>query len=226
MFGTFFSALTPAFADEQIPLSQRIVVVDAGHGGPDSGARGVNSIHEKDITLAVSRKLADLLRESGAIVIETRQVDTDLSTDLDKQLRKRHRGDLKGRLGIARKTRIDAFISVHCNAGPSPEWRGAQVLYLEGNEDAKKLAEITQDTFKDELLPTKREIESNRTLYLLKRIEGPAILAEIGFVTNPDEAAHMIRHEYQAKIASALYVSLLKYFDEEGHVDVTPSENP
>jgi N-acetylmuramoyl-L-alanine amidase len=201
---------------EQAPLTgTRLVVVDAGHGGPDSGARGVNQIHEKEITLAVARRLAELLRESGTIVIETREADYDLSTEHDKQIRNRHRGDLKRRLEIARKKHIDAFVSIHCNAGPAPDWRGAQVLYLEGNEEAKRLAEITQTTLRENLLPTKREIEANRSLYLLKRVDGPAILAEVGFVTNPDEAAHMVKPGYQKQIAFALYVSLLEYFNEQ-----------
>jgi N-acetylmuramoyl-L-alanine amidase len=216
MFCVVFTGVDQASAKEQVPASRKIIVVDAGHGGPDSGARGVNGIYEKGITLAVSNQLALLLRESGAIVIVTRENDTDLSTELDKQLRKRHLGDLKGRLGVARRAHIDAFVSVHCNAGPSPDWRGAQVIYQDGNEEGKRLAQITQDTFKGNLLPSKRQIDSSRTLYLLKRIEGPAILAEIGFVTNPDEAVEMTRPEYQRQIAFALYASLLKYFDEQG----------
>ncbi len=215
IFASIPLSVQPAFAKERSISASKVIVVDAGHGGPDSGARGVNNIFEKEITLAVARKLAGLLRQSGAIVIETRSDDIDLSTELDKQLKRRHRGDLKGRLGIARKANIDAFVSVHCNAGPSPEWRGAQVLYLEGNQEGEELAKITQSSFRENLLPTKRGIESNRTLYLLKRIKGPAILAEIGFVTNPEEAAQMIKSKYQAQVAFSLYISLIRYFDEQ-----------
>lgn len=195
-------------------LSGKVIVLDAGHGGSDSGARGWQGMQEKDVTLPVVIKLANYLHEAGATVVTTRDTDRDLATDIDRQHHRRHLGDLKGRLTVVRQQNIDAFVSIHCNAAPSDDWRGAQVLYLRHNEEAKKLATIMQETFHSNLLPTNRSIQSNRTLYLLKRVKGPTVLAEIGFITNPDEASWLKKDSYQDKVALSMYVALTKYFSD------------
>ncbi|MFB5192234.1 N-acetylmuramoyl-L-alanine amidase [Alicyclobacillus fastidiosus] len=206
-------------------LAGKVIVIDAGHGGHDSGARGVDDVHEKEITLAVAKRLTTYLHEAGATVITTRFTDTDLATDEDRRNRRRHMGDLRGRLSIVRNQSIDAFVSIHCNAAPSPNWHGAQVLYLKDNDHAKQLATVMQETFHDTLLPTKRSIQSNETLYLLKRIKGPSVLAEIGFITNPNEASWLQRPAYQEKVALAMYVSLHRYYDEVSSGKVPDSDS-
>jgi N-acetylmuramoyl-L-alanine amidase len=194
-------------------LAGKTIVVDAGHGGSDSGARGVSSVQEKKITLAVAHKLTNYLHEAGATVVMTRSTDKDLATEDDRMRKRRHMGDLKGRLDVVTKQPIDAFVSVHCNAAPSPAWHGAQVLYLRTNDDGKQLATLMQQAFQQTLLSTKRSIQSNQTLYLLKRIEGPAVLAEIGFITNPEEAHWLQKESYQDKVALTMYVALNRYFE-------------
>ncbi|WAH37422.1 N-acetylmuramoyl-L-alanine amidase [Alicyclobacillus dauci] len=195
-------------------LYGRTIVVDAGHGGRDSGARGIGGVQEKDINLSVAQALVRYLHEAGATVITTRTTDTDLATESDRLQKRRHLGDLKGRLGVVREQPIDAFVSIHCNAAPSPDWCGAQVLYLHKNDDGQRLAKTMQETFQETLLPTRRSIQSNRTLYLLKRVKGPTILAEIGFITNPTEASWLQRPVYQDKVAFAMYLALTRYFNE------------
>lgn len=195
-------------------LAGKVIVLDAGHGGRDSGARGWQGIQEKDITLPVVIKLANYLHEAGATVVTTRDTDRDLATDADRKRHRRHLGDLKGRLSVARQQQVDAFVSIHCNAAPSEAWRGAHVLYFRNNDEAKKLATIMQDSFRSNLLPTKRSIQPDRALYLLKRIKGPTVLAEIGFITNPDEASWLKKADYQDKVALSMYVALTKFFSE------------
>lgn len=193
----------------------KCVVLDAGHGGPDSGARGVDALYEKHVTLAVARYLKTYLQQSGAIVIMTRSGDHDLATESDRAIRQRHRGDLKGRLSVSKQINADAFVSIHCNAVPSPTWRGAQTLYLKGNDEGKALASLMQASFRMLLLPTDRQIQSNTSLFLLKRIHGPTVLAEIGFVTNPEEAAALRTVRYQREVAFAMYCALQAYFSRE-----------
>lgn len=194
-------------------LFGKTIVVDAGHGGRDSGARGINDLQEKDITLKIALRLTRYLQEAGATVVMTRVTDTDLATESDRLRKRRHLGDLKGRMNVVRKQPVDAFVSVHCNAAPSPDWHGAQVLYLRDNDDAKRLATLMQQSFQENLLPTKRSIQSNRTLYLLKRVKGPAVLAEIGFITSPQEASSLRTPAYQDKAALAMYAALIRYFE-------------
>lgn len=206
-------------------LTGKTIVVDAGHGGVDSGARGILGMQEKDITLSVAAMLMNDLHQAGAKVVMTRHGDTDLATDADRKERRRHMGDLRGRLGIVRKQHIDAFVSVHCNAAPSSSWRGAQVLYLRDNEEAKALANIMQKAFARDLLPTNRSIQSNKTLYLLKRVDGPSVLAEIGFITNPAEAQSLKTKSYQEKIAYSMYTALVEYFSDPKHAQGDASGN-
>jgi N-acetylmuramoyl-L-alanine amidase len=200
-------------------LVGRTIVIDAGHGGPDGGAEGVNGQLEKTVTLAVALKVAEFLREAGADVHLTRTNDDDFASDEDTARRRRHQSDLRNRTRFVQSHDPDAFVSIHCNSAPSPAWRGAQTIYMEGNEEGERLAEIMQDHFRQQLLPTRREAEDMSTLYLLKRIEGPAVLAEIGFLSNPEEAAHLVQSAYQEAVALAIYTALLEYFG-------TPADQP
>lgn len=86
------------------------------------------------------------------------------------------------------------------------------MIYMQGNEEAKALAELMQTHFKSHLLPTKRSSDDMNTLYLLKRIPGPAVLAEVGFISNPTEAAHLQTSAYQQQVAFTMYLSLMEYF--------------
>lgn len=196
------------------PLFRKTILLDAGHGGPDSGARGDKEIQEKHITLSVTMRLVRYLQEAGAVVITTRNMDKDLATDSDRVNRRRHLGDLRGRWKVAQRQPIDAMVSIHCNAASSPSWRGAETLYYDGNEEGEKLAHLMQQSFSSNVLPTRRSIQSNRNLYLLKRVEGPTVLAEIGFITNPEEAHYLQTGKYQDRVALAMYVALTKYFAE------------
>jgi N-acetylmuramoyl-L-alanine amidase len=193
-------------------LLGRTIVVDAGHGGPDGGARGVGDIEEKSITLPVSLELVKLLQEAGAHVVCTRETDDDLASEVDKVRKERHRGDLRNRLRVVRHQPVDAFVSIHCNAAHNSSWRGAQVLYLRNHDSSKILATEMQASYKALLLPTSREIQSNATLYLLKRIQSPAVLAEIGFVSNPEEMSALKTKAYQHRVAFASYLALVQYF--------------
>lgn len=217
------TALAESSAQVRAPLTGKTIVVDAGHGGPDGGARGVTNVEEKTITLPVSIALVKLLQEAGAHVVCTRVEDDDLASDEDRLNKRRHSTDLLNRFLVVRKQPIDAFVSIHCNAAPSAAWRGAQVIYLKNHESSKMLAEELQSQYRALLLPTTRSIQANSTLYLLKRITQPAVLAEVGFVTNPEEMSAMETKAYQHRIAFATYLAILHYF-ETPLSDASPSQ--
>ncbi len=200
----------------------RTIVLDAGHGGVDGGAQGMAGVQEKDINLAVTRRLAHLLRQAGAVVHMTRNEDDDLASDEDTRLHRRHHGDLRNRLKVVRDTAAAVFISIHCNAVASPTWRGAETLYMEGNRDGERLAKIMQTHFQQDLLPTHRQANDVDSLYLLKRIQGPAVLAEIGFITNPTEGAALQTAAYQQRVAFSIYTSLIEYFNTPNIVATGP----
>jgi N-acetylmuramoyl-L-alanine amidase len=195
-------------------LLGRKIVIDAGHGGPDSGARGVTGIHEKDVTLNIALKLATLLRQSGAQVFLTRESDRDLATASDRVLRQRQRGDLKARVNIVLEHHPDLFISIHCNAAPSPTWHGAQTLYQDGNEAGKEAAVVIQESFQEHLFDTDREPQSAKRLFVLRKVHRPAVLAEVGFLTNPTEEQFLQTDVYQERVAIALYMGTMRFFGE------------
>lgn len=208
---------TTVFAAErgEPGLVGRSIVIDAGHGGPDSGARGANGVHEKDITLAIAQKLAVLLRQSGAKVVMTRTTDTDLATERDRQLRQRQRGDLKARVNVVHLHHPDLFISIHCNSVSSPNWYGAQTIYQDGNEAGKHAAVLIQESFKQYLFDTDREPAAAKRLYVLRKVHRPAVLAEVGFLSNPTEEQLLQTDVYQERIAMAMYIGILHYFGSQ-----------
>jgi N-acetylmuramoyl-L-alanine amidase len=217
-FTTAHAAIIP-----EPSLTGKTIVLDAGHGGPDSGARNDNGDSEKEITLPVTLELAHLLRQSGATVYLTRSTDDDLASDLDRKLKRRQSRDLRNRTRFAVSKGPDAFISVHCNAAPSPSWYGAQTFHMTNNPSGARLAKGIQESFKSMLLPTSREADDISTLYLLKRIPGPAILAEIGFLTNPREAVALKTQSYQQTVAFAMYTGIFDFFAQTP-VNSTPGE--
>ena len=96
------------------------------------------------------------------------------------------------------------------------------MIYMKGNDEAKDLAETMQQNFRDHLLPTNRAPDDMSTLYLLKRIKGPAVLAEIGFLSNPNEAAYLINPKYQNQVAFSMHTAILQYFANQENEPVEP----
>lgn len=209
--GTYSTAFADAVVEPN--LIGKSIVIDAGHGGKDSGARSAGGLLEKDITLSIALNLSKLLSQAGAKVALTRTTDTDLATERDRQLRQRQRGDLKGRVNLVHTHQPDLFISIHCNAVPSPTWHGAQTLYQEGNAAGKQAATLIQQSFQENLIDTTREPQSVSRLYVLRKVHRPAVLAEVGFLSNPAEAYELNTETYQERVAMALYVGILSYFN-------------
>lgn len=112
-----------------LPLSGKIIAIDAGHGGPDGGAVSKNGLIEKDINLSVSLYLRDYLQQAGAIVVMTREGDYDLAGEATKGYSKRKTEDLKQRVRSIEEEGADLFISVHMNSVPSNRWSGAQTFF-------------------------------------------------------------------------------------------------
>jgi len=191
-------------------VANRLIVIDAGHGGEDPGAVRPGCLPEKDITLAIAKKLEKYLSEAGAIVINLRQDDKDLAgEDFQGSLSERKRKDLTERIAIANNQHADLFISIHVNADPSPRWYGAQTFYKMNDEASKQLAESIQRELKQNLKNTKREAKAG-SYYLIDRTKMPTVLVEVGFISNPQEAALLQNDEYQSRVAYAIYQGIVK----------------
>ncbi|MEK3889050.1 N-acetylmuramoyl-L-alanine amidase CwlD [Bacillus sp. FSL K6-3431] len=202
------------FRSWNLPLSGKIIYIDPGHGGPDGGA-GDSKALEKDIALNVSDKLRDYLQEQGALVLMTRETDTDLANPDIRGYSRRKTDDLKTRLKMINQSEADFFISVHLNSIPSPRWSGAQTFYAPHLVENKRAAKFIQEELIGNLGNTTREAKTIENIYLLKHAEKPGVLVEIGFLSNPTERASLLKEDYQKQVAESVYRGLLRFFTEE-----------
>ncbi len=197
-----------------LPLSGKIIAIDAGHGGVDGGAESADGLMEKNINLNVSLYLRDYLQQAGALVVMTREVDKDLAAKDTKGLSRRKTEDLLNRVRFIKQKNADFLVSIHLNSIPSSRWHGAQTFFYPGNaegEESKRLATLIQSEIKSSLGNTDRMANTVNSLYLLKTSNIPSTLVELGFLSNPTEAALLHDANYQKKMASAIYRGILRY---------------
>ncbi|MDD9272080.1 N-acetylmuramoyl-L-alanine amidase CwlD [Paenibacillus sp. GCM10023248] len=207
---------TKTWSDWQLPLSGKTIALDAGHGGPDGGASSREGVIEKDINLAITLQLRDYLQQAGAIVVMTRETDTDLAEPGTKGYSKRKTEDLHNRADLIDEKNADMFLSVHLNSIPSPRWKGAQTFYYLNNPNNSNLATLIQEELKKNLENTDRVAKpADRTVYLLKTLKMPSALIEVGFLSNPEEARLLADEKYQRKVAASIYQGVLRFYSGE-----------
>ncbi len=216
------------------------VVVDAGHGGDDEGARGAHGIVEKELVLDVAKRLRARLQETGLEVVLTR--DRDVYVPLEQ------------RTDIANRARGDLFVSIHANAASARAARGIETFFLSleaSDDDARQVAARENAAFRDLAVPVvaeddplvailgdlaaaellqesdafarlaQREVSAlngspsrgvkQAPFVVLMGLEMPAVLVEIGFVTNPGEAHELATESQRDRIAEALARAALEF---------------
>ncbi|MGO1469921.1 MAG: N-acetylmuramoyl-L-alanine amidase CwlD [Tissierella sp.] len=199
-----------------LPITNRIIVIDPGHGGVDPGTVSRNNVLESKINLEVSLKLKSLLEQSGAIVIMTRTDDSGLYTSQSTTLRQKKIEDLKNRRKIINESKCDMFISVHMNSFTNSKYYGAQTFFNKDSVEGEKLAIEIQNEFRERL--DKKNLRtpiSRDNIYVLKEIEMPAVLVEAGFLSNPLEEKLLIENKHQEKIAWSIFSGIINYIIEE-----------
>ena len=190
------------------PLSGRVILVDAGHGGTDGGARAKDSgVWEKEINLKAAAALQKCLEESGARVIMTRESDTQYSEN--------KREDLTARLELAREGGADAVISVHMNEYRSRRESGPQVFYREGQNESRLLAGCVQAALIRTLRPQKERVAMAGDYFILS-LPLPSVLVECGFLSNSAEEKLLLTPEYQQKAAQAIRDGIAEFFSLAG----------
>lgn len=188
-------------------LAGKVIVIDPGHGGKDSGSRSSSGTLEKDITLEVSKRLAAMLGQAGASVLLTRDCDMWLA---DPDAPHKKRSDLTKRVDLANNNKADAFVSIHVNSFVYDQGqRGAQTFSQPGVEDSKLLSQCVQEELAT-MLGTKRK--PKEIDYFIRHSKVPAIIVEIGFLSNPSEEKLLLDSAYQSKVAFAIYGGLVKFF--------------
>ena len=224
------------------------IVIDAGHGGHDSGTLGADGIEEKDVVLDVALRVGKLLHERlGAEIIYTRSDDTFIP--------------LETRTAIANKAQADLFLSIHANSSQDSTARGVEVYYLNFTSDPTALDVAAREnavsgasvhqlsdlvkkiTLKDKISESREfaaDVEGSLFAGLTRGNSGlkdrgvkkapfvvliganmPSILAEISFVTNPRDAEQLRQPEYRERVAESLYAGVAKY--ESGLAGTKPA---
>ncbi len=191
------------------------VIIDAGHGGEDGGAVGVDGSLEKHLNLTIATKLEEMLLASGVKTRLTRDEDILLyDRNSDYQGHKKSQ-DMATRIAISKEYENAIFISIHMNSFPQEKYRGLQVYYSENSPLSQELAATVQTLTVKNLQPenTRQIKPSGVNIYLLRKITHPAILIECGFLSNSEECALLGTEEYQNRLCLVIYTAILEYFD-------------
>ena len=220
LFCILFSALTAFFiwcgatfvrhrgtsAEDAAAPSRPIIVIDAGHGGEDGGASGEDGTKEKDLNLLVAQSLADILTASGYDVRMTRTDDRllyDLYGDLTDYTGHKKTYDLRNRLRFTEEAGADLLLSIHMNKFPQPQYSGLQVYYSPTAPESRTVAEVIRNYTKLYLQPeNERETKAaTSSIYLLHRIQRPAVMVECGFLSNEEELSRLKDDTYRRQLA-------------------------
>lgn len=187
-------------------IDQLTVVIDPGHGGKDPGATAIDKkTYEKDLNLDVALRLDRILKDIGFNTIMTRSDDRYV--------------DLASRSGLANNCYSDFFMSIHFNAFMSSA-KGIETLYYPNDItddypiDNRKIADIFNNELIDALKRPSRGVTPRPGLHVLNKTKMPAILAELGFLTNSEEFEQIKKEDYREMAARALAASIVKYYQE------------
>ena len=183
------------------PLAGRTILIDPGHGGKDPGAMRAG-VEEKNITLSVALDLRSRLQALGAKVVLTRDVDTAVP--------------LLERLADSNSLCPDIFLSIHANSIKDSRITGIETYYFDAR--GEKLSVDVLDTLAGHLHQSARWSHA-RHLRVLDGNRAPAVLAEIGYITNPSSRAHLASGPYQNEVAAGLADALVAYFQTPGLPD-------
>ncbi|MDI3269309.1 MAG: N-acetylmuramoyl-L-alanine amidase [Bacillota bacterium] len=180
-------------------LQGKRILLDPGHGGDDPGAVQ-NGIRESDLNGDIAQQLARFLEEAGAEVLFTRVEGGPVPSPRE-------------RIQLMESLHPDIIVSIHCNAFPSPIWRGAQTFYNPEAKDprSRELALHIQETLR-RLTPTTRHANRGINHYILKAAQVPAVTVELGFLTNPEDLELLQSASYRRRAAFAIFLGIAHFF--------------
>lgn len=197
------------------PITNKIIVLDAGHGLPDEGAVGFTGTTEQAINLEIVLKLQKLIEQSGAKVILTRSDENGIYSADSASIRNKKISDIKNRVGIVNNSKADIFISIHLNKYQDSKYSGWQTFYQATIENSKILATSIQQELNNNInKDNKRVPMSIKGVYLMEHINIPGIVVECGFISNPSEEELLKQESHQSKLAWGIYTGIQKYFQE------------
>ena len=191
--------------NDRAGIQEGAVVIDAGHGGGDTGAIGGNGTTEAWVTLEVAKKVERLLTENNIEVVMTRDSDRDVS----------YRGSSNG---VELQSRVDktppgasVFVSIHCNAFSNRATNGMETYYYWKSPEGYKLAKILNEELERYGGRANRGVKGSNFYVLKHATIGAASLVELAFITNPTEESLLVDDYYQEQLAKAITQGILRY---------------
>lgn len=199
------------------PITNKTIILDAGHGLPDEGAVGFYATSEQAINLSITMKLQKMIEQSGAKVVLTRSDENGIYSTDSKSIKNKKISDIKNRVKIGNESSADIFVSLHLNKyPPSGIYRGWQTFYQGNNPKSKLLSELLQINVNKNI-----EYKNNRVphkisgVYIMNHVEIPTVIIECGFLSNQEETALLKTDAYQNKLAWGIFVGIQNYFEQE-----------
>lgn len=189
-----------------LDLLGKVIYIDAGHGGKDSGAVS-NKIIEKDLNLTIAKELYNALGKRGAIVLLTRDGDYDLSSSNYS----RKRSDLYNRAKVINESNANMFISIHLNSDLNSSYRGIQLFYNSINKENKLIAEAIYNSLKNNISNV-RDNKNYNDYYMYKNIKVPGVLIECGFISNPYDNYNLRQDSYRKKLINLIVNGIINYY--------------
>ena len=189
-------------------------IIDPGHGGVDGGAVGISGTLEKDINLRMSFLISDLLYVMGYDVKMTRREDVLLGEGEKGRVKLE---DLKARVDFAKGCEGAVFISIHMNKFPEEGPHGLTVYYSPNHPESERLGGLIKDANIRYLQPdNKRPMKKATTeLYVLHRVQVPAVLIECGFLSNSSEEKALSDENYRKRLAMTIVSGIIEYAESQ-----------
>lgn len=213
-----FQQIRLASADNYSVENVPVIIIDAGHGGEDGGAVGIDGTAEKDLNLSISLKLNEILSAMGYQTRMVRTTDTSIHNADADTVRERKVSDIHNRAAIMNEYENCIYVSIHQNKYSGSSIWGAQTFYSPNNEESKELAQLIQSSIANNVQPDNKRVikQSGTNIYVLYNATKPAVMVECGFVSNANELEQLKDEEYQNKMAFAISNGIINYlFSEE-----------
>ena len=196
-----------------LPVTNKVIVIDAGHGTPDEGAENENGLTEAAINLKIALKLQNILEQSGCTVILTRSDENAIYNAESNTIKQMKVSDIKNRVKIGNESSADIFVSIHLNKIPQSQYYGWQTFYKNGNEKSVSLATNIQDGLNEAINRENKRVPLKISgIYIVDHVEIPLAIVECGFLSNREEAELLQQEEYQDKLAWGIYNGISNYF--------------
>jgi N-acetylmuramoyl-L-alanine amidase len=213
--GINYSISQKAIKTNATPITNKTIVLDAGHGVPDEGAVGFTGTTEQAINLEIALRLQELIEQSGAKVVLTRSDENSIYSADSTSIRNKKISDIKNREYIVNSSNADIFISIHLNKYQDSKYSGWQTFYQSKIENSKLLATSIQNELNNNITYDNTRIPmAIKGVYLMEHINIPGVVVECGFISNPEEEQLLKQETHQSKLAWGIYTGIQKYFEK------------